>query len=217
MTLCNNKNLQKFLDDAVFQGFLTNKAAKSGINHSTGFLFSQENSFFANNLESKDVAVDLGTGGGLPGLVLSCLTDCFWIFVDRSKRKCSFLSTAITELNLQNRVEVLECSAEELGNSSYRGKVKLVTARGFAAPAITAECAAPLLNGEGLFVVSEPPYGMAVESENRWPQAGLSLLGLKQKDYWHTGVAGYRSFFPENRCPDDYPRRFKRISEKPLF
>jgi len=46
MTLCNNKNLQKFLDDAVFQGFLTNKAAKSGINHSTGFLFSQENSFF---------------------------------------------------------------------------------------------------------------------------------------------------------------------------
>ena len=55
-------------------------------------------------------------------------------------------------------------------------------------------------------MVSEPPYGMAVESENRFPQAGLSLLGLKQKDYWHTGVAGYRSFCPEKRCPADYPR-----------
>ena len=217
MTLCNNKNLQKFLDDAVFQGFLTNKAAKSGINHSTGFLFSQENSFFANNLESKDVAVDLGTGGGLPGLVLSCLTDCFWIFVDRSKRKCSFLSTAITELNLQNRVEVLECSAEELGNSSYRGKVKLVTARGFATPSITSECAAPLLREDGLFVVSEPPYINKTAVEKRWPVEGLSLLGLKHKNYWHTGLAGYRSFFPESHCPDVYPRKFKKILQNPLF
>ena len=54
--------------------------------------------------------IDLGTGGGLPGLILSSLTDCLWLLVDRSKKRCSFLNKAVNELDLSNRVEVVECS-----------------------------------------------------------------------------------------------------------
>ncbi|MBL88795.1 MAG: hypothetical protein CL517_00775 [Actinobacteria bacterium] len=217
MKRCSNTNLKKILDLAVTKGFLTDKASNTGISHSKGFLFSEDNHIFLNNLKTTDLAIDLGTGGGLPGLILSSLTDCLWLLVDRSKKRCSFLNKAVNELDLTNRVEVVECSAEELSDNSYREKVKLVTARGFATPSITSECAAPLLREDGLFVVSEPPYINKTEVEKRWPVEGLSLLGLKHKNYWHTGLAGYRSFFRESYCPDVYPRKFKKILQNPLF
>ena len=76
---CSDISLQKVLDLAVSEGFLTFNASKTGIEHSKGFLFSEDNSSFLKSFKNKDLAVDLGTGGGLPGLVLSIFTDCFWL------------------------------------------------------------------------------------------------------------------------------------------
>ena len=114
-------------------------------------------------------------------------------------------------------MEVVKCSVEELSNSKYREKAKLVTARSFGSPAITAECAAPLLRKDGLFIVSEPPPDNLSENEDRWPSEGLSILGLKQKEQWHTGSAGYRAFNLDIKCPEIYPRRFSKIVKSPVF
>ena len=89
------QTLLKILDLAISEGFLTNNAAKDGINHSKGYLFSKENSSFLKSFETKDLAIDLGTGGGLPGLVLATFTNCFWLLADRSERRCGFLKNAI--------------------------------------------------------------------------------------------------------------------------
>jgi len=214
---CSDITLQKVLDLAVSEGFLTFNASKTGIEHSKGFLFSEENSSFLKSFKNKDLAVDLGTGGGLPGLVLSILTNCFWLLTDRGDRRCAFLKKAVFELGLDARVEVVKCSVEELSNSKYREKAKLVTARSFGPPAITAECAAPLLRKDGLFIVSEPPPDNLSENEDRWPSEGLSILGLKQKEQWHTGSAGYRAFNLDIKCPEIYPRRFSKIVKRPVF
>ena len=211
------QTLQKILYSANSEGFLTDTAAKTGIEHSRGYLFSKENSFFLKNLKKNDFAIDLGTGGGIPGLVLATFTDCYWLLVDRSERRCAFLKKAIFELDLIQRVEVVECSADELSQGDYRGKFKLVTARSFGSPAITAECASPLLKEDGLFIVSEPPFDKSVNNQDRWPVDGLTVLGLKQKEYWHTGLAGYRSFLCVVKCPETYPRRFNKILKKPVF
>ena len=211
------QKLLKILDLAIFEGFLTYNAAKDGINHSKGYLFSNENSSFLKSFEKKDLAIDLGTGGGLPGLVLATFTDCLWLLVDRSARRCAFLKKAISDLDLNEKVEVIECSAEELSLGDYRGKAKLVTARSFASPAITAECAGPLLREDGLFIVSEPPFNNPADNQDRWPVEGLIDLGLKQKEQWHTGLAGYRSFVCVAKCPEIYPRRFNKITKNPLF
>jgi 16S rRNA (guanine527-N7)-methyltransferase len=53
--------------------------------------------------------VDLGSGGGFPGIVLSILgqddrIEREFILVESDQRKCTFLRTAIRELNLQARV-----------------------------------------------------------------------------------------------------------------
>ena len=84
--------LQKILKTSVKEGYLTPLVAVNGLLHSQGFLkFKTE---FDSILTSQETAVDLGTGGGLPGLVLSSLTNCKWVFVDRGKRRCEFLKWA---------------------------------------------------------------------------------------------------------------------------
>ena len=70
---------------------------------------------------------------------------------------------------------------------------------------------------DGLFIVSEPPFDESANNQDRWPVDGLTFLGLKQKEYWHTGLAGYRSFFCAVKCPETYPRRFNKILKNPVF
>lgn len=46
---------------------------------------------------------DLGSGGGLPGIVIAVLRQDLTVrFVESDKRKCSFLRTVIRELRLEN-------------------------------------------------------------------------------------------------------------------
>ena len=214
---CSGSTLQKILDLAVSEGFLTPNASKDGIDHSKGFLFSKENSSFVKSFKKKDLAIDLGSGGGLPGLVLSAFTACFWLLTDRSEKRCTFLKRAVFELGIDDRVEVINCSVEELSRGEYREKAKLVTARSFGSPAITAECAMPLLREDGLFVVSEPPLNNSTKNEDTWPVDGLNVLGLKEEMQWHTGLAGYRAFYRAVKCSEIYPRRFKKIVKNPVF
>ena len=48
------RTLQKILFSANSEGFLTNNAAKTGIEHSKGYLFSKENSYFVETFKRKD-------------------------------------------------------------------------------------------------------------------------------------------------------------------
>ena len=80
------------------------------------YLFSKENSYFVETFKRKDLAIDLGTGGGIPGLVLATFTDCCWLLVDRSKRRCAFLKRAVFELDLNQRVNVVEERVTLLGS-----------------------------------------------------------------------------------------------------
>ncbi len=204
------QTLQKILKTAVQEGYLTSSVGANGLLHSQGFLeFKPKVELF---LTPQTTAVDLGTGGGLPGLVLSILTNCQWIFVDRGKRRCQFLKWAINELDLMAKVTVIEEDAANFAHCAYRNKVKLVTARSFASPAVTAECSAPLLVPGGYLVVSEPPG-----NENRWPSSGLSQLGLKKDRRWQYELATFQSLCLINSSEDKFPRRFSRIENSPLF
>jgi hypothetical protein len=160
--------------------------------------------------------VDLGSGGGVPGLVLAAL----WpstraLLLDASARRCEFLSEAVHELGWEDRVEVVRARAEEAGrNPALRASFDLVVARGFGPPAVTAECAAPLLASQGRLTVSEPPE--APPGPPRWPAGGLAELGLACGPEWHTPFH-YRTFVQTERCPDRYPRRVGVPAKRPLF
>ncbi|MGH8980906.1 MAG: RsmG family class I SAM-dependent methyltransferase, partial [Acidimicrobiales bacterium] len=188
--------------------------------------------------------LDLGSGGGLPGLVLAV----FWrhttlTLLDAQHRSAAFLSEAADRLGLSERVVVLEGRAEELGRRpEWRGGFDVVVARSFARPAVTAECAAPFLRPAGVLVVSEPPAATgraaaptpgaghwATDRESaggkvltpevgaeRWPAAGLALLGMDPA----LAVPGELHFVvvrQHSACPERFPRRVGVPAKRPLF
>jgi 16S rRNA (guanine527-N7)-methyltransferase len=219
--------VEEILDIAVAEGFLTSQAAAEGPAHSAGFLRfgGLDDSGVVSDpaaegvpvdLDSELIAIDLGTGGGVPGLVLATLTANRWILVDRGDRRCTFLRWAVRELDIADRVEVHAMDAVEVARGDLRGRAGLVTARSFAAPGPTAECAAPLLAPDGVLVVSEPP-GDKVGALNRWVPEALGQLGLADMGGWRHGEAGYRAMRSSGTCPQRFPRRFRRQLAAPLF
>ena len=153
--------------------------------------------------------VDLGAGGGVPGLVVAMARpDLHLVLLDAMAKRCRFLEEAVEALGLD--AEVLEGRAEDVGRSAWRAAAAAVIARSFAAPAPTAECAAPLLAVGGRLVVSEPP-----EPVDRWPADPLAHLGLRP-DPPNQGAA-VRILTQVERCPEAYPRQVGVPAKRPLF
>jgi 16S rRNA (guanine527-N7)-methyltransferase len=156
-------------------------------------------------------ALDLGSGGGLPGLALALAwPQSEWVLLDANARRADFLVWAVQELDLADRVSVDHRRAERAGRDpDRRAAMALVVARAFGPPSVVAECAAPFLMLGGQLVVSEPP-----ENRDRWPQDGLSALGLERDPPGTTGFVRFRLFAP---CPERYPRRDGVPAKRPLF
>jgi 16S rRNA (guanine527-N7)-methyltransferase len=159
-------------------------------------------------------AVDLGSGGGIPGLVLAALwPESTWLLVDANERRTTFLRDAVNRLDFGFRVEVLVERTEVVGHDpEWRGQADLVVARGFGPPAVTAENGAPLLRPGGALVVADPPGG----APDRWPPDKLRLLGLVHDGHIVEPVALQRFRLVED-CPDRYPRRVGIPTKRPLF
>ena len=155
-------------------------------------------------------ALDLGAGGGVPGLVLALArADLRWTLLDAMTRRTAFLARAVATLDLAN-VTVRTDRAEDVAD--LRGGFAAVVARSFGPPAVTAECAAPLLQIGGRLIVSEPPDGAGHDA--RWD--GATQLGLGTPTRW-PGPPALVVLIQESRCPDRFPRRTGVPAKRPLW
>ena len=163
-------------------------------------------------------ALDLGSGGGLPGLVLALhWPDSRWVLLDGSPKRTAFLAEAVAELELDDRVRVVTGRAEEVGHEpAERASFDLVVSRSFGPPAVVAECAAPFLAIDGSLVVSEPREGA-----DRWAfPDGLAEVGLVALDPLPDdpdAVGAFRVLVQRTACPPRYPRRVGMPAKRPLF
>ena len=157
--------------------------------------------------------VDLGSGGGIPGLVLAEeWLGSTWTFVDSHRRRMATLLEVLADLGWSERTEVVADRAEVTARrADLRGSCDLVLARGFAPPSATAECAAGFLRVGGLLVVSEPPHG-----PDRWSDGGLAKLGMRRV---RIAPAPLRFFVAvqQQLCPPMYPRSVGTPAKSPLF
>jgi 16S rRNA (guanine527-N7)-methyltransferase len=166
-------------------------------------------------------ALDLGTGAGIPGLVLALLwPGTRWTLLDGSLSRGRWLTAAVAHyLPDASNVEVVTARAEDAGRSPLRGKMSLVVARGFGRPAVTAECGAPFLRLGGRLVVTEPPAhqgGEGTEGGRRWESGGLELLGLTVGPRT-PGPPAMQTLVQARLCPERYPRRTGVPAKRPLF
>ena len=80
-------------------------------------------------LKKNDKVLDLGTGGGFPGILLSILKPSNQInLLEKNKKKCYFLKIVIDELKLKNTRIVNKTIAKQ----NKLGKFDIITARAFA-------------------------------------------------------------------------------------
>jgi 16S rRNA (guanine527-N7)-methyltransferase len=118
--------------------------------------------------------VDIGSGGGVPGLVVAHdRPDLTVTLVDRRQKCADFLERAVAALGLRERVTVRCCDASALIIAGDR--FDAVTARGFGPPSQTLRAAAHLVRPDGRILISEPPEG------DRWSPDEVRALGLTRR------------------------------------
>ena len=125
--------------------------------------------------------LDLGSGGGVPGLVIAALRpDAVVTLLDASVSRTDWLRRVAGRLGWGDRVQVVTGRAEVLAHDDeWRGSQDAVVARSFAPPLVTAEVASAFLRVGGRLVVSEPP----THDPTRWPAAALTELGFRQQPW----------------------------------
>ena len=95
---------------------------------------------------------DLGSGAGLPGLVLAAaLPDARVDLIESIERKCAFLRDAAARMGLAN-VEVVCERSEDWARGEGREAYDAVAARSVGRLAVLAELASPLLREGGVLV-----------------------------------------------------------------
>lgn len=101
-------------------------------------------------------AIDLGSGAGLPGLVLAIATNCHFHLIESDQRKAAFLGEATRITGAQTTVHA--CRIE----TATIPRVRLVTARALAPLSTLIELALPFLDQDGSLLA---PKGQTAEAE----------------------------------------------------
>lgn len=160
-------------------------------------------------------ALDLGSGGGVPGLLLAWwFPDVRWVLLDVQRRRTSFLTRAVAELSWAERVTVVRREASDAGRDpELRARCTVVTARSFGPPARTAECGAAFLDQEGRLLVADPPE----TAGERWPGGGLALLGLEDYGPRQSGGGSVRVLGRAHPLEDRFPRARRKMEQQPLW
>jgi 16S rRNA (guanine527-N7)-methyltransferase len=203
--------VERILEDARDAGFLGPGPVESHLAHATGFAEVAESVLG----RAPQSFADLGTGGGVPGLVLaSRWADARCVFVESNGKRSEALRWAIVRLGFDNRAVVIEERAEIVARDpAFRERFELVTARSFAASAPTAEIAAGLVAVGGSVVVSEPPE----PEPDRWPSVNLQQIGLGPAEIRTAAGAHFAVMAKLEPAPDEYPRRVGRPAKRPLW
>lgn len=233
--------LHEALQEARTAGFLGPGPIEEHLAHAEGFLTLARQ-------EAGSAAVrllDLGSGGGLPGLVLASEWPAATVvLLEANQRRARFLEQAVLRCGLEDRVSVADQRAELYGREgSHRATFDGVVARSFGPPAVVAECAAPLLRVGGWLIVSEPPAeatahtecGPAMATEEpgegalpgigpagdspagtRWPAEPLARFGLEPTASVRNRF-GYQVLRQRRLCPEEFPRRNGVPAKRPLF
>jgi 16S rRNA (guanine527-N7)-methyltransferase len=204
-----------WLDEAQRRGLVGPGPTAPLVEHSLGFADVAEDVIGA----VPDEVIDLGSGGGIPGLVLAARWPATRVtLAEGAERRGQFLDEAIWGLGwaVFGHVRVVTRRVEELGrDSTWRERSGLVVARSFGPPPVTAECGAPLIRIEGWLVVSEPPA--SADTAARWPEAGLAQLGLEPRGVIRRRGFGYQALRKVHVTPPRYPRRVGIPAKRPLY
>lgn len=164
--------------------------------------------------------LDVGTGAGLPGILLAIfLPDKFFYLMDKRMKKIEFLKKAIKKLGISN-VETIRGRAEELSHdNSYRESFDIVLARAVAKFNILCELVIPFckINGKIIFYKSKKVFEELKVYGSVIVKLGGKIDTLQQVEV--PGLYEFRAFLiinKEKSTPLVFPRAIKKINRAQL-
>lgn len=173
---CDHEGLLRVLGEAQRIGTLGAAPRTEIIGHAT---------WFADALPANTIRViDLGSGAGVPGLIVAVVRPVLQItLVDRRAKCADALRRAVSALKLTERVSVYCGDVEVLCRTpGWQATYDAAISRGFGPPLRTLSWSAAFVRPGGVVVMSEPPDDVL----NRW--AGIDLVGM--------GLSGPRRLGP---------------------
>ncbi len=157
--------------------------------------------------------LDLGSGGGFPGLPLAAAEQSLAVtLLEPVVKKARFLEAAVEATGLAGRVRVVAARAEDLaGDPDRRGQWPAVTARAVAPTAHLIELAFPLLGPGGALIAWKRGDITAELAAARRAIEGLGGGSIDVVDVSVDGLRDHRLVVavrgPTGRVPDGYPRQ----------
>ena len=158
-------------------------------------------------LPEKGRVIDVGSGGGLPGVVWAVhRPDLRVTLLDSVKKKCDAVKEIIDELGIRN-VEIV-CERSEDYARTHREVFDMAGARALSSAGVTAELLSPLVKTGGMLLTFK---GEKVNDEisavnGKWSMLGLSEPSMK----FYGGDDSSRCILTwqkVKKCPANFPRR----------
>jgi 16S rRNA (guanine527-N7)-methyltransferase len=168
---------------------------------------------------SEAAVVDVGSGGGLPGIPIAIVRpDLRMTLLEATGKKAEFLRGAAKELRLSGTT-VLAARAEEAGrNAEHRERYDLALARAVAPLDTLAELALPLLRLGGRLAAVK---GSRVDEEAAAAAGAIARCGGRMEQTIPVEAPGSESMscvlvLKERPTPPELPRRPGMPAKRPL-
>jgi 16S rRNA (guanine527-N7)-methyltransferase len=208
-----NSLVQRFVEQGSVRGVTALKTAEQILAE-----FILDSLGGAASLPPRGRVIDIGTGGGVPGLVLAIVRpDLEFVLTDSASKKTTWVSETVYALQLKN-VEVVTCRLEILGHDpEFRGHFEAVTAKALASLNVLLELAVPLLKVGGRLIAYKGP---ALTEELQESQFALCELGASVHRCTGYSVGGkcfqVCEIVKNEVTKERYPRRDGVPQKKPL-
>ncbi|MDD2454191.1 MAG: 16S rRNA (guanine(527)-N(7))-methyltransferase RsmG [Synergistales bacterium] len=158
-------------------------------------------------LPGKGAVIDVGSGGGLPGIVWAiCRPDLEVTLLDSVRKKCGALGDMARELGLSN-VRVVWSRCEEYALKA-RESFSFAGARAVASAGVLLEYLSPLVSvGGEILAMKGPLFADELEPlEGKWNRMGVSSPSLVSYDV--EGKQLFLVLWKKNApCPSRFPRK----------
>lgn len=131
-------------------------------------------------LKNCNSIIDIGTGGGFPGIPMKIMRpDANIVLLDSLNKRINFLNEVISTLKLQN-IKAIHGRAEDYAREKeYREKFDAVVSRAVANMATLSELCLPYVKVNGYFVAMKGP---AIDEEIKDSKNAIGTLGGKLED-----------------------------------
>lgn len=164
--------------------------------------------------------IDVGTGGGFPGIPLAIAApDKKFVLMDSLNKRIRIIKELCDEIGINN-VEAIHGRAEEIAkNKIYRQNFDLCVSRAVANLSVLSEYCIPFLKKGGWFLAYKGPE---VEKEIEESKKAVHILGGKIQKTEQVAVKNFdfdhKLIFIEkiNDTPTKFPRKAGTPSKEPL-